>query len=141
MATSVMALSNAEIRTLLSEATVDLMWISETDTPFEVLLWEELTASKLTPKKLLKWLACEAETIVNTQTIDEFFRPAIEPQDWHEAAEKTTILRYQELINTLQQNLTALQVYRLGECEVAIYVVGKTPAGQWMALKTEAVET
>jgi hypothetical protein len=141
MATCVMALSNAEIIDLLNSATTDLWWISEADAPFEVLLWEDLTTAKLTEKKLLKWLAFEADITIGIQTIDEFFQAAIEPQDWHGEEEQATITRYKNLISLLKENLSDLQVYRLGECEITIYLVGKTPNGQWLALKTEAIET
>jgi hypothetical protein len=114
-----------EIIELLTAATADLFWTSETDAAFEVMLWEN-------SKRLKR---------VVTQSIDEFFQPAITLQDWYGDEERAIVTRYESLIATLKTNLSELRVDRVGKTEVTIYIVGKTTDDTWIALKTSAVET
>jgi Nuclease A inhibitor-like protein len=141
MATCIMALSNAAIIESLTAATADLFWISETDAPFEVLLVDVPLPAKLTAKKLLKCLKHEAATPIATCDLDTFFQPVLEPQDWHEEEDKENIKRYENVIGLIKQHLTEPQVYRVGAIDITIYILGKTPDNQWVALKTQAVET
>jgi Nuclease A inhibitor-like protein len=114
-----------KIIALLTAATADLFWTSETDAAFEIILWEDLKPTKR----------------VLTQSIDEFFQPAITAQDWYGDEERAIVARYESLIATLKANLSELRVERVGKIEVTIYIVGKTIDGTWIALKTSAVET
>ncbi len=49
--------------------------------------------------------------------------------------------RYQRLVKLLQTHLTDLKVYRLGEVEIDVYVLGKTESGAIAGLATISVET
>ena len=49
--------------------------------------------------------------------------------------------KFRDLQQTLQDTLSDVKVFRVGETNLDIYVVGKTPEGEWAGLKTEAVET
>jgi Nuclease A inhibitor-like protein len=120
-----MARSTAEIIALLTSATADLFWTSETDAPFEVMLWKK--------RKLAKPIV--------TQSIDDFFQPAITPQDWYGDDEQAIVARYISLIAAIKENLSEVQVDRVGEVEITIYIIGKTPDNTSIALKTSAVET
>jgi hypothetical protein len=136
-----MALSDAEIVDLLTAATTDLWWMSESDEPFAIVLWPDWTVDAIDRVALAQQVGADADAPIAEVALDEFFRPAITPQDWHEAADRALIQRYEQVLAALQQHLTDLQVYRLGECEVDVYIVGKTPAGHWLGLKTLVVES
>jgi hypothetical protein len=133
--------SDAEILAQLTQATTELYWVSETDAPFAVQLWSDFKGTRLTEKKLRQWLACEADVTIETIELEAFLASAVTPQDWHGAEEAAIVQRYQSLLTLLQDNLANPKVYRVGTVNVSIYIIGKTPAGTWMALKTEAVET
>jgi hypothetical protein len=62
-------------------------------------------------------------------------------EDWYEAAELAQVNRYTELLHAIESHLAEPQVFRVGEVEIAIYIVGKTPDGDLVGLKTHAVET
>jgi Nuclease A inhibitor-like protein len=141
MFTRAMALSDAEIVELLTVATTDLYWASESDEPFTVLLWPELTRAKLDASALALQVGAKTKQAIVPVDLDEFFHPAIVPQDWHGPGDRALIARYEQLLFTLQQELTDLQLYRVGRGEVDVYIVGKTPAGHWLALKTTVVES
>ena len=41
----------------------------------------------------------------------------------------------------LKQNLGDLKVFKVGEVNVDVYIVGKTGSGKWAGVRTAAVET
>ena len=49
--------------------------------------------------------------------------------------------KYQQLVATLKQHLTHLKVYRLGEIQLDIYIVGQAPNSHLAGVTTKAVET
>jgi Nuclease A inhibitor-like protein len=62
-------------------------------------------------------------------------------QDWHDESKAKEVRQYQGLVKLLQESLEGVLVYRLGTVEIDIYIVGKTPDGNWAGLSTKAVET
>ncbi len=136
-----MGLSDAEIVDLLTVATMDLDWASESDQPFTVLLWPELAQAKFDASALAVQIHASTKQSIVPVDLGEFFQPAIQPHEWHGPDEQALIDRYQQLLFTLRQALSDLQVYRVGHCEVDVYIVGRTPAGHWLTLKTVVVES
>jgi hypothetical protein len=112
--------------------------MSESDYPFEVFVWDNIT--DLTPEQLLEKTGHSPDTPIETIGIDKFFRQAVTSQDWHNEEEKAEVNRYQELLSFLKENLEDIQVYRLDECEIDVYIVGQC-SGQLIGLKTKVVET
>jgi hypothetical protein len=134
---AVMALSDSQIVDLLTVATTDLYWVSESDEPFEVLLWTNLSIAALDEITLRQQLTLKPQVAIIQQSIDDFFQPALAMR----GAAAATIAQYEQLLFSLQQQLRKLQVYRVGELEVSVYIIGQTPAGSWIALRTLIVET
>ncbi|NJK53834.1 MAG: hypothetical protein HC936_15435 [Leptolyngbyaceae cyanobacterium SU_3_3] len=62
-------------------------------------------------------------------------------QDWQNESEQTIVSQYQQLVDTLKQHLSDLQVYRIGETNLDLYIIGKTADGHLAGLATKAVET
>lgn len=123
----------------LKEASEGLLWMSESEYPFEVFTWDK--ADTFTPTLVLKRAGYPPDAPVEVVGVDEFFAPATTEEDWHNEDEKAQVKRYQNLVTTLKQNLKDIQVYRVGEVEIDAYIVGKTPAGTVAGLSTKAVET
>jgi len=48
---------------------------------------------------------------------------------------------HRKLRGVLESSLTNLRVLRIGEIEVQVYLIGKTPGGSWAGLHTVSVET
>jgi Nuclease A inhibitor-like protein len=129
--------TTAEIIDLLKQATADLLWSSESDYPFELVTWDhgtEPTSAALFGKLL-------ATDPVTTLTVLELFEPVLTVEDWYEAAELALVDRYINLLHTIESQLSDVQVFRIGTVEIAIYIVGKTPARDLVGLKTYSVET
>jgi Nuclease A inhibitor-like protein len=131
-------LGGAEICDRLRQATVDLSWMSESDYPFEVVTWER--GIELKPTALFPEVTSD-EVAVETVTLTDLFAPAIAIEDWYEAEELAQVDRYKELLHAIESNLTDVRVFRVGEINITIYVVGKTTDGDLVGLKTQAVET
>ena len=74
-------------------------------------------------------------------SVDEFFAIATAEEDWDDEEERETVQRFQNLVSTLKQNLSQLQVYRVGSVNIDAYIVGVTPDGDYAGLATKLVET
>jgi hypothetical protein len=44
-------------------------------------------------------------------------------------------------VSIVKQNLSQLQVYRVGSIDIDAYIVGVTDGGEWAGLSTKVVET
>jgi len=120
------------IATQLKQASQGLLFLSETDAPFEVISWQ--TQEQLTQAKLLQLTNHPPDAPVEMQTIDEFFAIATAEEDWHDQDERETAKRFQNLVSILKQNLSQLQVYRVGSIDIDAYIVGVTDGGEWAGL-------
>jgi Nuclease A inhibitor-like protein len=127
----------------IATAATNLNWVSETDAPFEVLLWTlsaKPSVEKISGKQVLEQAHLPLETPVETQDLDTFFEPTL-PQSWHSAKEQAIAKQFQSLQALLHKTLEDIQVFRCGEIEIEIYIVGRSPKGEWIVLHTTAVET
>jgi len=123
----------------LQKASQGLLFISETDAPFEVIHWQ--AQGELTPAKLLQLTEHPPDAPVEVVSVDEFFAIATAEEDWHDQEERETAKRFRQLVSILKQNLSQLQVYRVGDRSIDAYIVGVTPSGEWAGLATKLVET
>lgn len=127
------------ITTQLKQASEGLLFISETDAPFEVIQWQ--TQGELTPAKLLQLTEHPPDAPVEIVSVDEFFDTHTAEEDWHDQEERETVKRFQNLVSVLKQNLSQLQVYRIGSVEIDAYIIGMTDDGELAGLSTKVVET
>ncbi|MDJ0797858.1 MAG: nuclease A inhibitor family protein [Calothrix sp. MO_167.B12] len=134
-----MSLSNLQIITKLKNASDGLLWLSESDYPFETVLWSSM--ENLTNDKLLQKFKRSPDTLVEVRDIDRFFARATTESDWHDQSEKVEVEKYRQLVEILKTNLTDIKVYRVGEIEIDVYIIGKTPDGSIAGLSTMVVET
>jgi Nuclease A inhibitor-like protein len=130
--------TTAAIIDRLTQATVDLLWSSESDYPFELVTWSRGT--ELTPPALFGD-SDAANLEIESMTLIDLFEPVLAIEDWYEAAELAQVDRYTNLLQAIDTNLADIQVFRVGEVEIAIYIVGKTATGDLVGLKTHVVET
>ena len=123
----------------LQKASKGLLFLSESDAPFEVVKWK--TQGKLTPAKLLQLTEHSPDESVELVSVDDFFTVATQTEDWHDEEEREIVQRFQHLVSVLKQNLSNIQVYRVGSINIDAYIIGVTPNGDWMGLSTKLVET
>lgn len=123
------------------EASVEgLLYTTETDEPFEVIHWPG-DGKPLDAGRLLELTSNAPDTPVSITSLDDFFKDLTTEQQWYGDQERATMQRYRDLENVIRRQLTDVRVFRVGEVEVSIYVVGVTPQGDWAGVKTSATET
>ena len=139
-------MNNSELIDQLKSASEGLLFMSESDYPFEVFSWESsnptsLTRENLTTQKVLELTGHPQDTPVEVVTVNDFFRVATTEQDWYGEEELATLKKYHKLVETLNNNLSDLKVYRIGKIEIDVYVIGQTSTGDYAVLSTKVVET
>ncbi|HYF03130.1 MAG TPA: nuclease A inhibitor family protein [Patescibacteria group bacterium] len=118
--------SNDEVLKIeLAKAVSGLLYSSESDYPFEII-------ENVLPQQLLNAKEIEA---------DHFFKNLTTEEDWFGKEEKAKAAQYTALYNLLKENLSELKVYKTGETDIEIYILGKSKSGTFMGLKTRSVET
>lgn len=131
-------MTTPEIIALFKQVTTDLLWSSESDYPFEIVTWER--GVDLDPTALFNKLV-NTNSAIETITLADLFAPALTVEEWYAADELALVNRYTELLHAIESNLSDVKVFRVGEVEIATYIVGKTPTGDIIGLRTNVVET
>jgi Nuclease A inhibitor-like protein len=130
--------SDAQLIEELREATRGLLFMSESDYPFEVFVWGGAEPSR----EFLRGLAGRDSSVpVETQGAREFFRAAVSESEWKGEAELALARRFRALLRLLETSLSDLKVYRVGAIDVGVYVAGRAPSGNWLGVSTRVVET
>ena len=97
--------------------------MSESDYPFEVVNWDgstEITA------EFLRSLTNElADSRVEETSVEQFLASG----------------QFERLERFLRKNLTDLKVYKVGAINIPVYIIGKSPEGNWLGLSTRVVQT
>jgi len=132
--------TNLEIIDQLKKATDGLLFMSESESAWEIFLWES-PPLPTTPEKICQHTNHPQDTQVQVREVNDFFKVATTAEDWHGLEEKESVAKYQTLVEVLKTNLSSLQVYRLGDIEIDVYIVGQTPSGDLAGITTQVVET
>ncbi|MBV6627331.1 MAG: nuclease A inhibitor family protein [Rivularia sp. (in: Bacteria)] len=119
----------------------DLVWMSESDYPFDTFTWSNQELEEVNTKNLLEKTNHSLDAPVKVIDMEKFFQRATVEKDWYDSEEKETAQKYQALVETLKQNLDNIQVYKIGDVEIDVYIVGQLKTGDWLGLSTKAVET
>jgi hypothetical protein len=123
----------------LEAAAKDLLYISETDAPLEPFFWP-VENEELTPEFITRQAKLPDGAPVSTQALDEFFEPVAIEEEWMNDGEVAEARRFQNLQTSLEGNLKDVKVFRFGETEIDVFIIGKADgglAGVW----TKVVET
>jgi hypothetical protein len=119
---------------------VDGLWVmSETDAALEPFQWKKNT--KVSPENILTKLHLPATTKITQGTIDDFFMSMSSPKEWHGDSEKLTVVRFQNLIADCKEMFETIQVFKVGEVKMDVFIVGVAKDGSVGGLKTLVVET
>lgn len=129
---------SGEIVEKLKEASTGLLMMSESDYPFEVVQWEG--AAPATQEKILQ-LTGSQNLPVEVVELDYLFRNCAFEQEWHNELQKKDVKRFQTLMQTLKDNLSDISVYRVGQINIDVYIIGQTQDGDLAGVVTKLVET
>jgi hypothetical protein len=131
--------TNEELFGALKEATEGLLYMSESDYPVEVIRWDG--SEQLSPDYLRKIAGADSSAAVEESAMEDFFRVLAGEQEWKGEEQLAEAQRYQRLRKLLEENLRGIKVYRVGEINIGVYVLGESVEGDWLGVSTRAVET
>lgn len=130
----------SELQATLDDAGERLLFTSESDAPFT---WFARDAQRAVPTNaaMLRLLGLPAATPVTQVTVDHLFRHAVAAEEGAGLADAHRAARFRQLVQTLKRELTGVTVFRVGEVQVRIFIVGRTRCGTLAGLETLAIET
>jgi hypothetical protein len=124
-----------------SELLTDLYYPSESDEPIAYVDYSIEAPAPLTSDQLHQYLGIDPETRVEEMPEADFWQPLISEEDWYGDEERARTAQSRKVQEAIHQCLTNRQVFRVGETEVDVYLLGQQPNGHWAGLKTNVVET
>ena len=131
-----------ELVSILKTAVEGLYYISETDAPFEAFVWiADEPIENVSVESVLKFAGEKPDAKIAEKTLDEFFKHPTEMQDWFGEEEKAQVEKYLKLKDLLAAKLKNPKVFKIGEVQINVYVVGTDEKGNLAGVKTKAVET
>ena len=135
------ASSSDELLNKLKLATDGLLFMSESEYPFEVFFWQSQEKQQVNPEFILSKLNKPSDTKVEFVDLDSFFDVATTEEEWHSKEDKEIVKKYQDLVKIIKENLSDIKVARLGDIEIDAYIVGQVPSGDLAGLSTKIIET
>lgn len=126
-----------EVIERLREATKGLLFMSDSDYPFEIVSWDQ----EVTPEFLRQQAAAEPDAPLEEQTVADFFSVAAGEQERKAESAIATAKQYQALIQLLKDNLADVRVCRVGRINMVVYVLGRSTSGKMIGVSTRIVET
>jgi L-fucose isomerase-like protein len=118
----------------LQTLTNQLLFMSESEYPWEIMYLG------YKQEDIKKNLGADARKVDEIELM-RLLKNAVKEENWHGEDELATARKYQQLAKLLEEELHAITVFRYGEVEIDVFVVGQLPNGEWVALKTKAIET
>jgi len=127
----------AEVTFLLK----DLWYPSESDEPIEWISFQTSIAPPLTTTDLVHCQGFVPELVVEEKEVENFWEPVITLEDWFGEDEKLQVGKFLELKQLMEDNLKDIQLFRVGQVEIELYLIGQFNTCEWVGLKTKVIET
>jgi len=130
------------LKSTVDELIPNVTYPSESDEPIEfVELNLPPEAEPLNERSAGEFLATKRNRNVEEISMDDFFNPITEVQDWFSEEENAAARQMTTVREALEKHLTDLKVYKIGYVEKDLYLLGLTAEGQRVGLKTKVTET
>lgn len=123
----------------IREASEGLLFMSEADYPFELVYMEEPVAAP--DQKLLALSGKEEGSPLEKVDLPYFFRNQVRVYPESSPEQQARAQRFQRLQQVLQEELTDVEVYRIGTIDIDAFIIGKGKDGRWAGLRTRLIET
>jgi len=136
-----MVSADKSLRQSLLHATEGLLYPSESDEPLVYFEWDLSGNIPLNEQAVRKYTGKPRQVPVEKQSLEDFFKSVTEAKDWYGEDELKQAEQFKALQRLITENLTDIQVFRVGRTDIDVYVVGKTPSGKWAGVATKVVET
>lgn len=119
----------------------DLLYPSESDEPLDLVTCYLSQTEPLTVSQIKDWLMLPPAVYVDEIPEADFWGPVTTEQDWYGDEEKTRTTKFKTLKTLVETELSVRQVFRVGETEIDVYLLGREANGQRAGLKTKIVQT
>jgi hypothetical protein len=129
------------ITLVLKEASRGLLYLSESDYPFDVVYIKMDNNAPLSTETLPAVLSLPAEAAIEETDLGSFLNPMSFPADAHDEQMQQDAIRFRQLEATLRNELKDIQVFRVGEIQIEVYILGYTEEGSLAGLHTTVIET
>ena len=123
----------------LKKAVKNLFYISETDAEIQPFIGQPATA--VTMNDILRQTEKSPSEKVEERDFEQFFERLTKIQDWFGDEEKEKAKKFAALRDLLTENLKDLKVFKVGNIELEIFIVGLDEQENLIGVKTKAVET
>jgi len=123
----------------IKTAVKDLYYISETDA--EILPFNGKQAKAVSKQEILSQTKKAADSKIEERDFAGFFARLTEIQDWFGDEEKAIAQKFVQLKELLEKNLRDLKVFKIGEIQLDVYVIGLDGEDNLIGIETKAVET
>ncbi len=120
----------------LEQAASGLLMMSESDYPFEYFATDD---TQVNDTVLLKLAGKPQGTLIEKTTLEHLFRNMADPNSPSVKPETST--RFREFIESLKNELTEISVYRVGEIQVQVFIIGINLQGTVSGMRTLLIET
>ncbi|GAB2702456.1 hypothetical protein GCM10027037_30020 [Mucilaginibacter koreensis] len=132
----ILYLSMNTIQTKLENAASGLLMMSESDEPFTYV---SAPATTINEQLALSLAGKPAGTPVETITLDYLLRNMTNPASG--SVSPATAQKFSQLAAALKQELAGLTVYRVGEVQIDVFILGKANDGSIAGMRTRLIET
>ncbi len=126
---------------LINPLLAGLLYPSESDEPLEPITCYLTQPQPLTPSQVKDWQLLPPSVCVEEIDEAEFWEPVIREQDWYGNVEKERTARFGQLKKFIETELTGRQVFRAGQTEIDLYLLGQQKNGERAGIKTKIIET
>lgn len=128
---------------LVAPLLTDLYYPSESDESLEPVTCYLKQAEPLTVSQIKDWQMLPPSIYVEEMPEDEFWEPVITDEDWYGEEEKARTAKFQALKQLVEQELSVRQVFRVGESEIDVFLLGRQSdkEGERAGIKTKIIQT
>lgn len=133
-----MTLDTTTLLDTLKNQTQGLLFPSESDFPVEPFSYGE---HEPTLEAVRERQGHAPDVPADEATLGSFFEGLTEVVEGASEDELAFAERFRQLQELLEKNLTDVRVYRLGQVNIEVLVLGRHASGGWMGVRTNVVET
>ena len=116
--------TDKEILGELKRASAGLLVMSESDYPFELIEWSGDRV--ITPDFL-----CSVSDLTEGTSIKQTDTKTFLGENEH----------FHRLQAVIENNLAEVKVYKIGTINIPVYIVGRSPEGNWLGVSTRLIQT
>lgn len=127
--------SEAELQSQLSQKVSGLLFPSESESPIQTVVFEKNPLDALKEQYPAK-----ADQIVSADFAEFYDKYAVK-KDYQSEARKQFADHLAQALDLMKHNLKNIEVYRIGDVNIDIFILGQDSAGKWTGLQTSVVET